>query len=178
MRRSSIKFFPSRRQTEKLLSRRRSIDCTRSHRTRPWRPLCSVLPTSRSQHSRNTFPTSSKLRSRRLSSLLWNPPKKIGLWPRWGGGVEKARDCDSRGKRLRNEFAVKALLAPGVEYYSDEFAAFDAKGRLHPCPRRLGLRGEQGHPTSVTANDLGAKTGTRPLALNLVVVTSYKQAAV
>src|SRR6476469_10330058 len=35
---------------------------------------------------------------------------------------------------------VRALLAAGATYYSDEFAVLDAKGRVHPFPRRLSLR--------------------------------------
>jgi len=73
---------------------------------------------------------------------------------------------------------VKELLAHGAEYYSDEFSAFYASGRVHPFPRRLCLRDDQKCQTLVTAKELGAKTGTRPLPVALVIITRYKPNAV
>src|SRR5438445_462151 len=35
---------------------------------------------------------------------------------------------------------VAALVRAGATYYSDEYAVFDAQGRVHPYPRRLAIR--------------------------------------
>jgi hypothetical protein len=72
---------------------------------------------------------------------------------------------------------VRALLAAGATYYSDEFAVLDKKGRVHPYPRRLSLRRDGADPARPTAADLGADTGTRPLAVGLIVFTEYRPGA-
>src|SRR5438552_15631793 len=41
---------------------------------------------------------------------------------------------------------VVALVRAGATYYSDEYAVFDAQGRVHPYPRLLSIRGEHGEP--------------------------------
>jgi hypothetical protein len=72
---------------------------------------------------------------------------------------------------------VRALLAAGATYYSDEFAVLDPKGRVHPYPRRLSLRRDGAGPARPTAADLGAETGTRPLPVGLVAFTEYRPGA-
>jgi hypothetical protein len=70
---------------------------------------------------------------------------------------------------------VTALLRAGATYYSDEFAVLDPAGRVWPYPRRLSLRSEAGgSPRRVTAADLGARTGSRPLPVALVALLSYR----
>jgi hypothetical protein len=68
---------------------------------------------------------------------------------------------------------VAALLRAGAEYYSDEYAIIGARGLVHPCAKPLGLRapGEKSRP--FTPEALGARVGTRPLAVSLIVSTSY-----
>lgn len=73
---------------------------------------------------------------------------------------------------------VAALLRAGATYYSDEFAVFDAAGRVYPFPRRLSLRGAPGaRPRRVTSADLGAIAGTGPLPVGLVALARYKPGA-
>ena len=39
---------------------------------------------------------------------------------------------------------IAAFVRAGATYYSDEYAVLDAKGRVHPYPRRLSIRSEGG----------------------------------
>jgi len=72
---------------------------------------------------------------------------------------------------------VAALLGAGAQYCSDEYAVLDSRGRVHPYPRPLLLRGEGEPGTRVTAAALGATTVRRPLPVGLVVVTRYRAGA-
>ena len=73
---------------------------------------------------------------------------------------------------------VKALVEAGATYYSDEYAVFDERGRVHPYPRPLSLRRNGGgRPKEVLPEALGGTTGVRPLPVGLVVATSYREGA-
>lgn len=73
---------------------------------------------------------------------------------------------------------VAALLRAGATYYSDEYAVLDERGRVHPFPRRLSVREKEGAlSTKRTAAELGALTGTTPIPVGLVAVTTYKEGA-
>jgi hypothetical protein len=70
---------------------------------------------------------------------------------------------------------VKEFLRAGAKYYSDEFAALDRHGWVHPFPRPLSVRAENDQTrTRVRAEDLGSETGTRPLPVGLLLWTHYK----
>ena len=73
---------------------------------------------------------------------------------------------------------VKALVEAGAEYYSDEFAVLDVEGRLHPYPLPLSIRanGAQAE-TRTSAAALGGRTGDAPVAVDLIVMTSYQPGA-
>ena len=73
---------------------------------------------------------------------------------------------------------VRAWLEAGATYYSDEFAVLDRAGRVHPFARPLAIRDDSTASTRrVPVAALGAETGTTPLPLGLVVVTSYRVGA-
>jgi hypothetical protein len=73
---------------------------------------------------------------------------------------------------------VQAWLDAGATYYSDEFAVLDRAGRVHPFARPLAIRDGSPHPPRrVPAETLGARTGTMPLPIGLVLVTSYRAGA-
>jgi hypothetical protein len=73
---------------------------------------------------------------------------------------------------------VAALVRAGATYYSDEYAVFDARGRVHPFPAPLSLRGAEGErPTKHSPESLGGRPGTRPLPVGLVAVSEYRQGA-
>jgi hypothetical protein len=69
---------------------------------------------------------------------------------------------------------VSELVRAGAEYYSDDYAVFDARGRVHPFPRPLEIRGDGAHVQQrYSVESLGGVAGTRPLPVGLVVVTEY-----
>jgi len=73
---------------------------------------------------------------------------------------------------------VRAWLAAGATYYSDEFAVLDRAGRVHPFARPLAIRdGSTASTRRVPAAALGAEFGTTPLPIGLVLVTSYRAGA-
>ena len=70
---------------------------------------------------------------------------------------------------------VQAWLEAGATYYSDEFAVLDRAGRVHPFARPLAIRdGSTALTRRVPVAALGAETGTTPLPIGLVLVTSYR----
>ncbi len=73
---------------------------------------------------------------------------------------------------------VRAWLEAGATYYSDEFAVLDRAGRVHPFARPLSIRdGSSAVTRQVPVAALGAQTGTTPLPVGLVLVTSYRAGA-
>jgi ABC-type ATPase with predicted acetyltransferase domain len=69
---------------------------------------------------------------------------------------------------------VRELVRAGATYYSDDYAVFDERGRVHPFPRQLAIRrnGEyvqERHPVE----SLGGVAGEIPLPVGLVAVTEY-----
>lgn len=73
---------------------------------------------------------------------------------------------------------VEALVRAGATYYSDEFAVFDAAGRVHPYHRPLHIRNQRGEAWKrCRVEELGGRAGTKPLPVGLVVVTKYKPGA-
>lgn len=73
---------------------------------------------------------------------------------------------------------VAALVRAGADYYSDEYAVLDAAGRVHPYPRPLAMR-QAGVPgiTKCDAASLGGRVGHDPLAVGLVIVCKFQEAA-
>src|SRR5436190_9364526 len=72
---------------------------------------------------------------------------------------------------------VEALLQAGATYFSDEYAVLDARGQVHPFPRRLALRQEGQAPRRFRAEDIGAPVGKASLPVGLVAVTRYQSGA-
>lgn len=73
---------------------------------------------------------------------------------------------------------VDQLIRAGATYYSDEYAVLDERGRVHPYPRALGMRGADGQDSKkVRAEEIGATVGSKPLRVGLVVSTNYKDGA-
>lgn len=68
-----------------------------------------------------------------------------------------------------------ALVQAGALYFSDEYAVFDAQGRVYPYAKTLSLRDEFGnssgrHPVEA----LGGMAGTEPLRVGLVLSCRYE----
>jgi len=73
---------------------------------------------------------------------------------------------------------VSALLRAGAVYYSDEYAVFDDKGRVHPFLKPLSVREEGSHRGSPhPVESFGARRGSGPLPLGCVVATEYREGA-
>ncbi len=74
---------------------------------------------------------------------------------------------------------VAALLRAGASYYSDEYAVLDGRGRVHPFPAPLSIRGAATgeRPLKCPAEALPGPVGTKPLPLGLVVVSEYRAGA-
>jgi hypothetical protein len=73
---------------------------------------------------------------------------------------------------------VAELVRAGASYYSDEYAVFDAHGRVHPFSKPLELRDEGLYKQSkVELKDLGGHPGTKPLKVGLVLMTQYRNGA-
>ncbi len=73
---------------------------------------------------------------------------------------------------------VDQLIRAGATYYSDEYAVLDGRGRVHPYARALGMRSPNSDQSKkVRAEEIGAKVGSKPLRVGLVVSTNYKDGA-
>src|SRR5262245_61290705 len=70
---------------------------------------------------------------------------------------------------------VKALVKAGADYYSDEFAVLDERGRVHPYPIPLAMRPARDgdRPVKYRVEELGGVAGARPLPVGLVLITRY-----
>ncbi|HYJ87568.1 MAG TPA: hypothetical protein VEW46_16015 [Pyrinomonadaceae bacterium] len=73
---------------------------------------------------------------------------------------------------------VAELIRAGATYYSDEYAVFDSRGRVHPYTKPLELREEGTHKQSkIEVEEMGGRSGTKPLEVGLVLMTQFKDGA-
>jgi hypothetical protein len=74
---------------------------------------------------------------------------------------------------------VAELVKAGATYYSDEYAVFDSKGRVHPFLKPLEIR-DQGdtRQSKVDVTALGGQSGIKPLPVSLVVVARFREDAI
>lgn len=73
---------------------------------------------------------------------------------------------------------VSALVRAGGIYYSDEYAVLDARGRVHPYSRPLRVRvDEPPGVRRVRPEELGGRSGSRPLPVGLILFTRYRPGA-
>lgn len=70
------------------------------------------------------------------------------------------------------------LVRNGAEYYSDEYAVLEPNGRVAPFPRHLSLRyfGAT-REREVPPEELGGRTGTKPIPVGMVLLTSFSKGA-
>jgi len=76
---------------------------------------------------------------------------------------------------------VTELIKNGADYYSDEYAVIDEHGLVYPFPRELSVRRlSEGTvlEESIPVETLGAKIGSKPLRIGLVLLTEYEENAV
>jgi len=73
---------------------------------------------------------------------------------------------------------VAELVRAGATYYSDEYAVFDSKGRVHPFASPLQIRQEGDFKqTKIDVAQLGGRAGSKPLPVGLVLVTEFRKGA-
>jgi hypothetical protein len=73
---------------------------------------------------------------------------------------------------------VAELVRAGATYYSDEYAVFDWRGRVHPFSKPIELRKQGEHKQSkIEVDDLGGNQGTKPLTVGTVLMTQFKDGA-
>ena len=73
---------------------------------------------------------------------------------------------------------VEALVRAGATYYSDEYAVFDARGRVWPYQVPLSLRGQSGAaPQKLHVETPIPSRRVKPLAVGLIAVATYKPSA-
>ncbi|MFL5576146.1 MAG: hypothetical protein ACJ79S_09290 [Gemmatimonadaceae bacterium] len=73
---------------------------------------------------------------------------------------------------------VRALLALGATYLSDDVAVVDGEGRVHPYATPLAVRADADSPqVPHDASSLGATVGRAPLPVGLVAFTHYRAGA-
>jgi len=70
---------------------------------------------------------------------------------------------------------VAELLRAGATYHSDEFAALDARGRVHPFPKPLAIREAGNGAGRYPPEAFGAVSGARPLPVGLIAFASYRR---
>ena len=71
---------------------------------------------------------------------------------------------------------VAALLRLGAEYYSDEYAVLDLKGRVHPFAKPLSIRQPGQLPAArLGAETFGARTGTKALPIAVILDTHFHE---
>ena len=73
---------------------------------------------------------------------------------------------------------VRAFIAAGATYLSDEYARLDRNGCVHPYARPLSIRGADRNRVSFTAADLGARTEAESLPVGVILLTSYQPDAI
>ncbi|MBI1761121.1 MAG: hypothetical protein HYR56_06755 [Acidobacteria bacterium] len=70
---------------------------------------------------------------------------------------------------------VRELVKAGATYYSDEYAVLDMQGRVHPYPVPIGVRNNpQARQEKYPIETFGGIVGTKPLPVDLVLLTEYK----
>jgi hypothetical protein len=72
---------------------------------------------------------------------------------------------------------VAGLVRAGATYYSDEYAVFDSRGRVHPFPRPHETFEEDRRSISELVEELGVTPGGPPLPVGLVILSEYKPGA-
>lgn len=88
----------------------------------------------------------------------------------------KGRAIIVPGKSLSGKSTLVAeLVKAGATYYSDEFAVFEADGRVHPYIKPLSMRANPtARQTDVAVEDIGGRIGKDPLPVGLVVMSEYQ----
>ena len=72
---------------------------------------------------------------------------------------------------------VAALVRAGADYWSDEYAALDCDGLVHPYAKPLSVRNAVFVAEELPVESLGGRAGNRPLPVGLIALTHYRPGA-
>jgi hypothetical protein len=72
---------------------------------------------------------------------------------------------------------VAQLVRAGATYYSDEYAVFDSRGRVHPFSKPLEMRDGGWKQTKFEVEQFGGETGTKAIPVGMIMVTEFKDGA-
>ncbi len=81
------------------------------------------------------------------------------------------------GSSGHGKSTLVAELIRTASYYSDEYAAIDEQGRLHPYPRALLMREGRPEQRPVAAQDLGAQVADGSADVRLILSLPYQVGA-
>jgi len=73
---------------------------------------------------------------------------------------------------------VRKMIEAGATLYSDEYAVLDSTGRVFPFPRPIHIRDAKGNITRISAAELGARIGNKPITSDLILFSEYNPGAV
>lgn len=106
---------------------------------------------------------------------LWVAEHAVGLIFVHAGVVAfHGRAIVLPGKSMSGKTTLVAeLLKAGADYGSDEYAVFDAHGRVHPYPRPLSIRVVGGGRKRVNASEFGGNTLVDPVSVAMIAVLRY-----
>ncbi len=91
----------------------------------------------------------------------------------WNGGGIVIPSRSRRGKTS----LVEAMIRRGATYFTDDWAVFDAEGRLHPYAKPLMVRHPETGTTNKSVEDIGGTIAKDPTPVQLVVLTKYLEGA-
>ena len=91
----------------------------------------------------------------------------------WNGGGIVIPSRSRRGKTS----LVEAMIRRGATYFTDDWAVFDAEGRLHPYAKPLMVRHPKTGTTNKSVEDIGGTIAKDPTPVHLVVLTKYLEGA-
>ncbi|MFL6374790.1 MAG: hypothetical protein ACJ73D_09005 [Pyrinomonadaceae bacterium] len=71
---------------------------------------------------------------------------------------------------------VSELVRAGAEYYSDDFAILDQKGRVHPFARKISMRTREAKYSQYELDPIsfGGVIGHRPVPVGMVFLTTFR----
>jgi hypothetical protein len=84
------------------------------------------------------------------------------------------------GESMSGKTSLAAeFVRAGASYYSDEYAVFDERGRVHPYAKPLSIRSiaDGYRQTDYPVEAFGGRAGSRPLPVGVVLITKYREQA-
>jgi hypothetical protein len=103
--------------------------------------------------------------------MAWRAPDRVFVHAGVVGWRSAAIVVPGRSRSGKTTL-VEALVRAGAEYYSDEFAVFDARGHVHPYAIPLAIRTPHGREAT-PVGAIGGRAGTTPIPVARIAITLY-----